>query len=80
MLSVWLLTIGQWQQEILDIVKDPAVLWKYNFAGFGDFGLDWWSWRDVWYAWDWIVTMFGYVMCLILGSVLTEKKKLGDNV
>ena len=36
-----------WQQEIIDISISSG-LFSYNFGGFGDFGLAWYSWRDIW--------------------------------
>ena len=38
-----------WQLEIVYIVASNPLPWGFNFAGFGDFGLPLWAWRDIAY-------------------------------
>lgn len=55
-LIVALFTIGLcfvwaslWQQEI--VLMDTLAGRPFNFMGFGTQGLEWWSWRDIFYLW-----------------------------
>ena len=57
--SVTLMWTSKWQQEI--VIIDTLAGRTFNFMGFGNFNLDWWSWRDVFYAWD--------ILSLILASI-----------
>ena len=38
-----------WQLEIVFITATNELGWGYDFAGFGDLGLQNYQWRDVWY-------------------------------
>ena len=50
-----------WQQEIIDISISSG-LFGYNFGGFGDFGLAWYTWRDIWMVVELVDCLcFGYL-------------------
>ena len=46
-ISCALLFVSFWQLEMVYVGISTG--WGYNFAGFGDFGWQLWSWRDFWY-------------------------------
>lgn len=48
-IGISLIWASLWQQEI--VIIDTLAGRKFNFMGFGDFGLAWWTWRDIFYLW-----------------------------
>lgn len=48
--SAVLLACCFWQLEVIYIVaSNPQLGWGYSFGGLGDFGLQLYTWRDIWY-------------------------------
>ena len=63
-----------WQKEIVDMNR---FVQDFNFMGFGDFGLDWWSWRDIFDVWHVAGTLLVSGGTYIVGSVRERQKHRG---
>ena len=66
-LAACLFLISQWQLEIIFIVMSYDIF-SFNFAGFGNFGLPNFIWRDIFYVWQWISFGIACFCCLFLGE------------
>jgi len=47
--SLTLLMICFWQLEIIYVIASNELSWSYNFGGLGNLGLQFYTWRDIWY-------------------------------
>ena len=70
--GITLVWVSLWQQEI--VIIDTLVGRTFNFMGFGDQGLEWWSWRDIFYLWI-IITIPMFVAAGYYLGTLRERKR-----
>ena len=61
-----------WQKEIVDINR---FVQPFNFMGFGDFGLDWWSWRDIFDVWHIAGTLLISGGTYVVGTVRERRRR-----
>ena len=66
-----------WQQEML-FVDTFITGTAFNFMGFGTQGLQWWSWRDIFYLWILIADVLFVLTGYYVGKGRTKKRKRSE--
>ena len=60
-----------WQQEIILIDTFIGERNPFNFMGFGDQNLEWYSWRDIMYVW----IIIGNILFTLTGYYIGKGRK-----